>query len=72
MTKPAVSAQNATRRFDTEAQAATYLNVSRRTLQAWRQRGGGPEYIKLGGAVRYDRAALDRYIEERTRANTAA
>ena len=69
MTKPAASP---VRRLDTEKEAAAYLNVSPRTLQAWRLRGGGPAYVKLGNAVRYDRAALDRFIAERTRANTAA
>jgi len=59
------------RRLDTEKEAAAYLNVSPRTLQAWRLRGGGPAYVKLGAAVRYDRDALDRFITERTRANTA-
>jgi len=68
MTTPTAPA----RRLDTERQAAAYLNVSHRTLQAWRLRGGGPEYVKLGAAIRYDRDALDRFIAERTRANTAA
>lgn len=60
------------RRLDTEREAAAYLNVSPRTLQAWRLRGGGPAFVKLGNAVRYDRTALDRFIESSTRANTAA
>ena len=68
MTTPTAPA----RRLDTEKEAAAYLNVSPRTLQAWRLRGGGPAYVKLGNAVRYDRDALDRFITERTRANTAA
>jgi excisionase family DNA binding protein len=69
MATPAVSPA---RRLDTEKEAAVYLNVSPRTLQAWRLRGGGPEYVKLGNAVRYDRDALDRFIAERTCSNTAA
>lgn len=70
MTNPRVFDSPA-RRLETEREAAAYLNVSTRTLQAWRVRGGGPEYVKLGNAVRYDREALDRYISARTRANTA-
>lgn len=66
------SAVSPARRLDTEKEAAAYLNVSTRTLQAWRLRGGGPEYVKLGNAVRYDRATLGRFIAENTRANTAA
>ncbi|MCG6941516.1 MAG: helix-turn-helix domain-containing protein [Thiohalocapsa sp.] len=68
MTNPAVSPA---RQLDNEKEAAAYLKLSPRTLQAWRLRGGGPEYVKLGNAVRYDRAALDRYISERTRRNSA-
>jgi excisionase family DNA binding protein len=60
------------RQLDDERQAARYLNLSPRTLQAWRRKGDGPRYLKLGAAVRYDRADLDAWLEERTRANTAA
>jgi excisionase family DNA binding protein len=55
-----------------EREAAAYLNLSHRTLQAWRVRGGGPAYIKLGANVRYRPADLDTWLAERTRANTAA
>jgi hypothetical protein len=41
-----------------ENQAATFLGVSVRTLQAWRVRGGGPKFAKLGRAVRYQRRTL--------------
>ncbi|KAA6181768.1 helix-turn-helix domain-containing protein [Thiohalocapsa marina] len=37
----------------TEREAALILSVSARTLQAWRVSGGGPEYVKLGRAVRF-------------------
>jgi hypothetical protein len=52
----------------TEMQAAIFLGVSARTLQAWRVRGGGPPYTKLGRAVRYQRRALTEF----QRANTVA
>ena len=45
-----------------EAQAARILRVSRRTLQNWRQRGGGPPYVKLGTVVRYRLADLRAHI----------
>ncbi len=58
----------------TEGQAAEFLQVSVRTLQAWRQRGGGPEFARPGGgrAVRYRRGTLIAYMEENTVANTSA
>jgi excisionase family DNA binding protein len=59
------------RSLESETQAALYLGVSPRTLQAWRIRGDGPSFVKLGRSVRYDRAELDRFIAERTRAHTA-
>lgn len=55
-----------------ETDAAAYLALSPRTLQMWRRKGGGPEFVKLGSAVRYDREALDRYIADRIRLNTVA
>lgn len=56
----------------TERQAAAILDLSHRTLQAWRVRGGGPQFIKLGSNVRYRPADLDAWLAENTRANTAA
>jgi predicted DNA-binding transcriptional regulator AlpA len=55
----------------TEAQVAAMLNISPRTLQAWRLQGRGPEYMKLGRAVRYDRRVVDAWMAERTRASTS-
>ena len=56
--------------FDTEG-AADYLNVSRQLLELMRVDGGGPRYAKLGRLVRYRRAALDEWLIERERRNTA-
>jgi hypothetical protein len=53
-----------------ENQAATFLGVSARTLQAWRVRGGGPEYVKMGRTVRYQRRALISYQEAHTVSST--
>jgi hypothetical protein len=54
----------------TERQAADLLALSPRTLQAWRVRGGGPAFIKLGAAIRYDADALAAWVAEQQRANT--
>ena len=53
-----------------ENQAAEFLGVSVRTLQAWRVRGGGPPYCKIGRAVRYQRRALVRFQEQHTVTST--
>lgn len=53
-----------------EAQAAQLLGLSVRTLQAWRVRGGGPPYVKIGRAVRYQRRALAAFQERHTVTST--
>ena len=47
----------------TEAEAAEFLTVSTGSLRAWRGSGTGPRYLKIGAAVRYRPADLDRYLE---------
>jgi len=54
-----------------ETQAAEFLGVSVRTLQAWRVRGGGPLYCKIGRAVRYQRRALVCFQQENTVSSTS-
>ena len=54
-----------------ENQAAEFLGVSVRTLQAWRVRGGGPPYVKIGRAVRYQRRVLVNFQEQHTVSSTA-
>lgn len=54
-----------------EREAAAALDVSVRTLQAWRCRGGGPQYLKIGKAVRYNPTTLTNWTESRVRAHTA-
>ena len=53
-----------------EIQAAQFLGVSVRTLQAWRVRGGGPRYCKIGRAVRYQRRELVSFQETHTVGST--
>jgi predicted site-specific integrase-resolvase len=38
------------------------LGVTKATLQAWRQRGQGPAWIKLVGRIHYDRRRVDEWI----------
>lgn len=54
-----------------EHQASNYLDVSVRSLQAWRLRGGGPKYAKLGRSVRYRRTDLDHYVVENLTSSTS-
>jgi predicted DNA-binding transcriptional regulator AlpA len=53
-----------------ENQAAEFLGVSVRTLQAWRVRGGGPRYVKSGRSVRYQRRELVAFQQSHTVSST--
>ncbi len=52
-------------------EAAKWLDVSPRTLETWRVRGGGPRFIKNGRRVAYRETDLDAWIEEQTRRSTS-
>lgn len=58
-------------RLLTETQAAKYIGgASPRTMRDWRDKGVGPEYMKLEGndkMIRYDLRDLDKWITEHPR-----
>lgn len=55
----------------TTTDAAEFLGVSRRTLEGWRVKGGGPRFVSVSrGMVRYRRTDLESWIEGRVVANT--
>ena len=60
------------RRLMDENETAERLGLSPRTLQAWRVRGGGPQYVKIGRSVRYDPRVIDAWLEARLFAHTAS
>jgi hypothetical protein len=49
-----------------EVQAADFLNLSIRTLQAWRVKNAGPHFVRAGRAIRYRRSDLIAWIEANT------
>lgn len=49
-----------------EMQAADLLNLSSRTLQAWRAKGVGPAFVRAGRAIRYRRRDLIAWVESNT------
>jgi predicted DNA-binding transcriptional regulator AlpA len=49
------------------SETAAYLNVSEKTVKAWRRRRTGPKYILINGQlVRYRIADLDSWLDART------
>ena len=55
-----------------EREAADLLNLSVRTLQAWRLNGRGPSFTRLGSAVRYSSDDLDGFIRAGRRGEAIA
>ena len=55
----------------TTSQAAEDLNCSGSFLAKERMRGTGPEFIRIGRAIRYSRSALDAYKAANTRVSTS-
>lgn len=55
----------------TEGQAAQILDVVPKTMQAWRCRGGGPRFYKIGRLCRYKQSDLEEFLEGRHCDNTA-
>ena len=49
-----------------EEDAGHLLNLSVRTLQAWRIRLAGPPFVQVGRAVRYRRRDLIAWIDANT------
>ena len=59
-----------TPQFLSNMQAASYLNLSPRTLEKLRVVGGGPLYRKLGRRVIYAVSDLNDWADARTCAST--
>lgn len=53
-------------------EAARVLGIDERTLEGWRRKGTGPEYIRYSHkCVRYQPAALREFKARKTYPNTA-
>jgi Helix-turn-helix domain len=54
----------------TEAEAADELTCSTRSLQAWRQSGQGPIFLKIRGMIRYRASDIAQFLASAERAST--
>ena len=45
-----------------EAEAACFLRLKPKTLREWRSRGCGPQFYRVGGAIRYDQKHLQQLL----------
>lgn len=51
-------------------EAAGRLRSNPRTLERWRTNGTGPNFVRIGRRIFYRRAALESWLEKRTRSHT--
>ena len=56
----------------TQAALAKRWKVSPRTLERWRWLGRGPQYMKVGGQVRYRLPDIEAYESAQLRATSIA
>ena len=55
-----------------ETEAADFLDLTPRSMQAMRQRGGGPKFIRLSSrCIRYTRTLLKAWADARMRSSTS-
>ena len=54
-----------------EAQAAARLNLAVSTLRRWRWAGRGPQFARLGTAIRYRPEDLTEYVAAGLRRSTS-
>ena len=58
--------------YISEDEAAEFYDVTARTLQKWRQCGGGPRYFQFSSrCVRYQRIGLKDHADARARTSTS-
>lgn len=65
MTQPTRTTQRSDDRLMTAQEAADYLRVPLRTLYAWRVEGVAPRAYRLGRSLRFRRADLDAWVDQR-------
>jgi hypothetical protein len=51
--------------YTAEAETAEELNVTQRTLRAWRRRGIGPPYVEIGRRIYYPTQHREAWIKSR-------
>ena len=55
-----------------ETRAADFMELSPRTLQSYRQRGGGPEFIRISSrCIRYTRRRCKLWADQRSAISTS-
>lgn len=50
----------------TTEEASKMLSVAPITMQTWRSKNQGPDFVKIGGSVRYKLTDIESWIEQNT------
>ncbi len=58
-------------RLLTEKEVEAEDGLNHRTLQAWRVRGSGPNFLKIGRSVYYRRKDIDAWLDSKIRRSTS-
>lgn len=58
-----VSVRGPIPKFYTQKELSVLLSVSERTIEDWRFRGTGPDFVKFNGLVRYPETAVWEFID---------
>ena len=58
-------------RHFTQRDLAQRWAMSERTLESWRWRGFGPDYLRLGGRIVYRLADVEAFEHEQLRSSTS-
>ena len=68
-TNPTTPAADATAvsvdRLMTTRDVADFLQINPNTLEQWRVRGRGPDFVRVGSRVRYRREDVEAWLRER-------
>ena len=51
----------------TPKEVSAITKIKTTTLGSWRWSGKGPKYCKVGGSIRYPKAQLEQWIQERSK-----
>ncbi|MEO3932062.1 helix-turn-helix domain-containing protein [Micrococcaceae bacterium Sec7.4] len=54
--------------YMTTEEVAVWLQIAQKTLRNWKSAGIGPPTVKLFSAVRYDRAVVEAWIDDTSKA----
>ncbi len=53
-----------------EKEVALLLRISRQTLSKWRSQDRGPPFVQVEGSIRYQREAVQKWLDDRTLGGT--